>query len=86
MPSAFPARTFCQEYFQKPGIDFFKKLFYLFIFGCVGSSLLRRLSLVAVSGGYSSLGARASHCGGFSCHRARALGARASVVVARRLQ
>ena len=27
-------------------------------------------------------GARASHCGGFSCCRARALGARASVVVA----
>ena len=26
--------------------------------------------------------ARASHCGGFSCCRARALGARASVVVA----
>ena len=30
-------------------------------------------------------GARASHCGGFSCCGARALGARASVVVARRL-
>ena len=28
---------------------------------------------------------RASHCGGFSCCRAWALGARASVVVARRL-
>ena len=27
-------------------------------------------------------GARASHCGGFSCCRAQALGARASVVVA----
>ena len=27
-----------------------------------------------------------SHCGGFSCHRAWALGARASVVVARGLQ
>ena len=31
------------------------------IFGCVGSSLLRGLSLVAVSGGYSSL-----QCEGFS--------------------
>ena len=31
-------------------------------------------------------GARASHCGGFSCCRARALGTRASVVVAHRLQ
>ena len=30
-------------------------------------------------------GARASHCGGFSCFRAWALGARASVVVARGL-
>ena len=30
-------------------------------------------------------GARASHCGGFSCCRARALGAWASVVVARGL-
>ena len=26
---------------------------YLFIFGCIGSFLLRRLSLVAVRGGYS---------------------------------
>ena len=39
-----------------------------------------RLSLVAVSEGYSSCGARASHCGGFSRCRARA-----SVVVARGL-
>ena len=31
-------------------------------------------------------GARASHCGGFSCCGARALAARASVVVARGLQ
>ena len=30
-------------------------------------------------------GARASHCGGFSCCRAQALGARASVVVVREL-
>ena len=35
--------------------------FNLFILGCVGSSLLRGLSLVAVSGGYSSL-----WCMGFS--------------------
>ena len=39
-----------------------KKIFFnLFIFGCVGSSLLRGLSLGAVSGGYSSL-----RCAGFS--------------------
>ena len=35
--------------------------FYLFIFGCVGSSLLRGLSLVVESEGYSSL-----RCVGFS--------------------
>ena len=40
----------------------FNKFIYLFIFGCVGSSLLRAgFSLVAVSGGYSSL-----QCAGFS--------------------
>ena len=44
---------------------------------------VRGLSLVAASGGYSSLRARASHCGGFFCCGARALGMRASVVVAR---
>ena len=36
-------------------------LFYLFVFGCVGCSLLHALSLVAASGGYSSL-----QCVGFS--------------------
>ena len=46
-----------------PEMLFFKNLFYLFIiFGCVGSSLLRMgFSLVAASGGYSSL-----QCVGFS--------------------
>ena len=40
------------------------KFIYLFIFGCTGSSLLRvGFSLVAVSGGYSSL-----RCIGFSCN------------------
>ena len=34
------------------------------------------------SGVYSSMGAQASHCGGFSCCEARALGAQASVVAA----
>ena len=43
---------------------------------------MRELSLVVASGGYSSLRCAASHCGGFSYCRARALGARASVVVA----
>ena len=51
-------------------------MFYLF-FGCIGSSLLRGLSLVVASGSYASL-----RCMGFSCCGARAPGMRASVVVA----
>ena len=43
------------------------------------------LSLVAASRGYLHCGARASHCSGFSCCRAQALGARASVLVERGL-
>ena len=43
-------------------------------FGCTGSSLLCRLSMVVVSGLLSSCSAQASHCSGFSCHSARALG------------
>ena len=43
------------------------------------------LSLVAATGATVHCGARVSHCGGFSCCGARALGARTSVVVARRL-
>ena len=62
--------------------------FIYFIFGCVGSSLLHAGFLVAGSGGLLfggatlCCGAQASHCGGFSCCGAWALGARASVVVA----
>ena len=48
----------------------------LFIFGCAGSSLLCELSLVGVSGGCSSDGAQASHCGGFS---SQSMGSRAQV-------
>ena len=60
---------------------------YLFIFGCVGSLLLcvGFLQLWQV-GATLCCGAWASHCGGFSCCGAQALGtARASVVVACRL-
>ena len=42
----------------------------------------RGLSLVAARGATLRCGGRASHCGGFSCCRARALGAQASVAVA----
>ena len=51
----------------------------------LGLVAVRKLSLVEGSGGY----ALASHCGGFICRGARALGTWASVVVAhglRRLQ
>ena len=64
----------CCSRCQNSLIFFLKVYLFLAVLGlrlCV-------LSLVAVSGGYS---AWASHCSGFSCG-ARALGARASVVVA----
>ena len=68
---------------------FFKlinSLIYFFIFGCLGSSLLCAgfLQLWRV-GATLCCGARASHCSGFSCCRAWALGMQASVVVARGL-
>ena len=43
------------------------------------------LSLVAVRGATLRCGAWASHCGGFSCCGARALGTQASVAVADRV-
>ena len=47
---------------------------------------MRGLSLVAASGGATlCCSERASHCGGFSCYGAQALGAQASVVVAHKL-
>ena len=62
-------------------------LMYLFIFGCVGSSLLRRGFLQLWRAGATlRRGARASHFSGFSCCGAQALGTRASVVVVRGLQ
>ena len=65
---------------------FINLLFYLFIFGCVGPLfphagffwLRRTVATLHCS-------ARTSHCSGFSCCRARAPGARASVVAAHRL-
>ena len=60
---------------------------YLFISGCVGSLLLRAGFLqLRRAGATLCCGVRASHCGGFSCCRAWALGTRASVVVAHGLQ
>ena len=61
---------------------YFLNFIYLFIFGCVGSLLLRagflRLRRARATLRY---GAEASHCGGFSCCGAWALGVRASAVV-----
>ena len=57
---------------------FFLIIIYLFIFGCVGSSLLRAGFLqLWRAGATHPCGARASHCGGFSCCGARVLGKRA---------
>ena len=64
---------------------FFKKLIYFiyFIFGCVGSSLLCMGFLqLRRAGATLCFGVRVSHCGGFSCCGAQALGAWASVFVA----
>ena len=70
-------------------IDLFSMIFknkfiyfiFKFIFGCVGSSLLRAAKLQR-AGATLRCGVWASHCGGFSCCRAQAPGTRASVVVA----
>ena len=70
-----------------PKLFFFFNLFilFIFIFGRVGSSLLCAGFLLRRAGATLHCGARASHCGGSSCCGARALGAWASVVVARGL-
>ena len=62
-------------------IFYFLKLINLFIFGLHWVFIaVHGLSLVAGASLHCSV--RASHCGGFSCCRAWALGTRASVVVA----
>ena len=59
-----------------------KFIYILFIFGCIGSSLLRAGFLyLRRAGATLRCGARASSYGGFSCCGARALGMRTSVVV-----
>ena len=67
-------------------IDVFFFFFNFIFFGrCRVFVAEHRLSLVAASGGYSSLWCTGFSLGGFSCCRARALGAWDSVVAARRL-
>ena len=71
-----------QERSWRPAIPLCYNFIYLFISGCAGSSLLFRFfSRCAERGPLSRRGAQASHCSGFSCCRARALGVQASVVV-----
>ena len=66
--------------------SFIYSFIYLFIYGCIGSLLLHAGFLqLQRAGAILCCGARASHCGGFPCCRAQALGTRASVVVARGL-
>ena len=73
----------CSVNIKCSSIFFLIYLFYLFIFGCVGSLLLGAGFLQLWQAGATlRCGARTSHCGGFSCCGARALGTRASVVVA----
>ena len=57
--------------------------FFFFFFGCIGSVLLHTGFLqLQRAGAALHYGAQASHCGGFSCCRAQALGTRALVVAA----
>ena len=70
---------------QQMSLNFFFN-FLIFIFGCIGFSLLHMGFLqLRQAGPTLRCGAWTSHCGGFPCCRARAPGARASVVVARGL-
>ena len=66
-----------------PEATFFVFKILFIIFGCVGSSFLCEGFLqLQRAGAALHYGAQASHCGGFSCCRAQALGTRALVVAA----
>ena len=74
------------SFFSFSSQNHFFKFIYLFIFGCVGTSLLHAGFLQLPRAGATLRGSVwASHCSGFSCCGARALGMWASVVVARGL-
>ena len=72
---ASPQPLVLEQWIDGLFILFFK---YIYLF-------LAALGLSCRARAFSSYGVWASHCGGFSCCGARALGARASVVVARGL-
>ena len=66
-------------------LNFLKKFIYFIYLSSAALSLhccTRAFSSLRWTGATLRCGARASHCGGFSCCGAQALGARASVVVA----
>ena len=67
-----------------PGTSFLK-ISYLFLAALGLCCYMRAFSSCSEQGLLSSCGARASHCSGFSCHKAWVLGARGSVVAAHRL-
>ena len=69
-----------------PHFIYFFNYLFIYLFGCVGSSLLRAGFLqLQRAGATLHCGARASHCFDFSCCRAWVLGAWASVAVTHRL-
>ena len=86
--SALPCCAFPREgtaFSLDPKVNllcFFLKNIILFIFGCVWSLLVHRLFSSGRLGLLSSCCARPSHCSGFSCCLAQALGTGASVFVA----
>ena len=86
-PNTWPLPPWCPHYLaQTIFTAFFKYKFIYFWLHWVfiaARGLARRLSLVAAMGATLFCSARASHCGGFSCCGAWALGAQASVAVAR---
>ena len=53
---------------------------FIYVFVCLFVCLLAALGLCGCAWATLCYGAQASHCGGFSCCRAQALGTRASVV------
>ena len=71
--------------YRNPAFDY--KIFYFMLFLVVLSlcCYVQAFSSCGKQGLLSSCSARASHCSGFSCCGAQALGKRASVIVARRL-
>ena len=81
-PHSAPGASECDSDEQAPQgmhVYFFNKfIYFIYLFLAV-------LGLCCSTWASSSCSARASHCSGFYCCRARALGARASVVVARGL-